>query len=188
MAYLVIGVAIWAGVHLMPSVAPDLRERLVDMLGPKPYRGAFAGALFLGLILIVIGYRSADWVAVYDPPGWGVHLNNLLMLAAIYLMGVGGAKGWLATKMRHPMLTGVAVWAAAHLLVNGDQASVVLFGAMLLWALAEIFAINRRTGAWAPPAARGARAEIMLVVVTLVIFTVVAFAHGWLLGVYPFPG
>jgi uncharacterized membrane protein len=36
---------------------------------------------------------------------------------------------------RHPFLWGVAVWAAGHLLVNGERASIVLFGSMLFLAV-----------------------------------------------------
>jgi uncharacterized membrane protein len=48
---------------------------------------------------------------------------------------------------RHPFLWGVAIWAGGHLLVNGDAASIVLFGAMLILALfgtASIDAKRRR--------------------------------------------
>ena len=188
MTILALGVVMWAAVHLFASIFPDLRERLIDAIGAGPYKGVFAADIAISLVLIIWGYRSADWVYVYDPPSWGIHLNNLLMLFAIYLFGVGGARGWLATMLRHPQLTGVIVWAAAHLLANGDQASVILFGGMAVWAVAEIVIINRKTGAWSPPEPAGMAAEIKLAVITLVIFAVIIFAHGWLLGVRPIPG
>ena len=188
MTILALGVVMWAAVHLFPSIFPDLRERLIDAIGAGPYKGVFAADIALSLVLIIWGYRSADWVYVYDPPSWGIHLNNLLMLFAIYLFGVGGARGWLATKLRHPQLTGVIVWAAAHLLANGDQASVLLFGGMALWAAGMIFMINRRVSVWAPPKARGMRAEIMLMAITLLVYAAIVFIHWILLGVKPFPG
>ena len=187
MIILACGVALWSAVHFLPSVAPGLRDRLIDAIGPKAYRAVFSIDIFIALGLMTWGYRSADWNAVYTPPTWGVHANNLLMLIAVYLMGVGGARGWLATKLRHPMLLGVTVWSVAHLLANGDEASVLLFGGMLLWALGSIWMINRRTGAWVPPEPRSMAAEIKLIVITLVIFGVIVFTHGVLLGVSPFP-
>lgn len=188
MIILALGVALWSAVHFLPSVAPGVRDRLIDAIGPKVYRAAFSIDIVIALALMIWGYRSADWIYVYDPPAWGIHANNLLMLVSIYLFGVGGAGVWLATKLRHPMLTGAATWATAHLLANGDQASVVLFGGMGLWAIGMIFMINRRTGAWAPPKARGARAEVVLIVMTLAIYGAIAFTHWFLLGVRPFPG
>lgn len=188
MIILALGVALWSAAHFFPSVAPAGREALVDTVGPKPYRGLFTLAMLIALVLIILGYRSADWIAVYDPPGWGVHLNNLLMIGAIYLFGVGGARGWVASKLRHPMLTGALLWSVAHLLANGDQASVLLFGGMSLWSMGMMFMINRRQGAWARPQPAGLRAELLLVVMTFVIFGAVAFVHGVVLGVWPFPG
>jgi uncharacterized membrane protein len=188
MIVLALGVSLWAAIHFFPSVTPALRERLIDGVGHGPYRGLFSVDILISLALIIWGYRTADWIYVYDPPAWGVHANNTLMLLAIYLFGAGGARGWLATKLRHPMLTGAVVWGVAHLLANGDQASIVLFGGMALWALGMIWIVNRRTGAWAPPKHCGLAGELKLIAITLVIFAVITFAHGWLLGVNPFPG
>ncbi|MEM7545465.1 MAG: NnrU family protein [Pseudomonadota bacterium] len=188
MFVLSLGVALWSAVHFLPSVSPRLREDIIEGIGPKAYRGGFSALMVLALVLMIIGYRSADFWPVYDPPSWGVHLNNLAVLIAVYLLGAAGAKGWLATKIRHPMLTAVIVWAAAHLLVNGDEASLLLFGGMLLWAVAEIFMINRRTAGWAAPKWGGPVAEAKLIGLSLVFYAVIAFAHGWLLGVNPFGG
>lgn len=188
MLILAIGLAFWSAVHFFPSVTPELRERLIDSIGPKAYRAVFSIDALTALGLVIWGYRSAEWIHVYDPPAWGVHANNLLMLLAVYLMGVGGAKSWLATKLRHPMLLGVVTWAVAHLLVNGDRASILLFGGMGLWALGMMFMINRRVGAWSPPRPRGAGAEVRLVALTLVVYAVIILAHGWIFGVRPIPG
>ena len=188
MIILALGLTLWSAVHFLPSVSPDLRERAIDVIGPGPYRAAFSIDVLIGLALMIWGYRSADWVHLYEPPAWGVHANNALMLVAVYLFSVGGAKGWLATKLRHPMLLGAIVWATAHLLANGDEASVLLFGGILLWAIGMIFMINRRVGAWAAPESGGAVAEVKLVVVTLIVYGVIVSAHWFLLGVRPFPG
>lgn len=188
MYLLAFGVTLWSAIHFLPSVAPGFRDDLIDRIGPKLYRGIFSVDMLIAIVAMVIGYRSADFIPVYDTPGWGVHLNNLLVLFAVYLFGSGGAKGWMATKLRHPMLMGVIVWAVAHLLVNGDQASVLLFGGMLLWALAEIFMINRRTQVWVAPKWGGVKSEAKLILISLAIYAVIAFTHGWLLGVNPFAG
>ena len=51
--------------------------------------------LLLAVVLMVVGYRAAEWVPVYTPlPGMG-HLNNTLMLVSLFLFGVGGTKGTL---------------------------------------------------------------------------------------------
>jgi uncharacterized membrane protein len=155
-------------------------------LGKGPSRGVIAGVIALGLILMVIGYRAAPFTAVYDPPAWTIHLNNLLMLAAVALFGMGRSKGRARSWLRHPMLTGVIVWAVAHLLVNGDLASLVLFGGLGIWAVASMVMINAATGPWQRPAPGPASGDIRLAVITLAVFAVIAAIHTWL-GYWPFP-
>ena len=48
--------------------------------------------------------------------------------------------------IRHPQLTAVKLWAVAHLLVNGDSASLLLFGGLLVWAVLEVVIINKQDG------------------------------------------
>ena len=55
-----------------------------------------------------MGFRRAPFVAVYDPPSWGIHLNNLMMLVAVGLLGAGHSKGRARSWLRHPMLTAVS--------------------------------------------------------------------------------
>ncbi len=70
---------------------------------------------------------------------------------SVNLVGEGQAPAATPAKVRTGRL-GVVVWAVAHLLVNGDLASLVLFAALGLWALAEMAVINRAEGPWSPPA------------------------------------
>jgi uncharacterized membrane protein len=80
----------------------------------------------------------------------------------------------------------VLVWAIAHLLVNGDNASLVLFGWLGLWSIAEMVAINAREPAWTRPAPGTTAGDVRWVIVTLVVFAVIATIHT-LLGYWPFP-
>lgn len=177
MFLLILGVVLWWGAHLLKRLAPGVRARLS--------RGAVAGILALSVLLMVLGYRGADFFPIWSPlPGIG-HLNNLLMLASVFLFGVGGTKGTLYTRMRHPMLWGTVIWSVAHLLVNGDLASLVLFGGIGLWALVEMAIINRTP--WNRPAGRGAKGDAMNLVGTLALYAVIAGVHI-LLGHNPFLG
>jgi hypothetical protein len=88
--------------------------------------------------------------------------------------------------MRHPQLAAVKVWAVAHLLVNGDAVSILLFGGLLAWAVVEVVVINR-SQPWDRPEPGPASRDIILVVMTVVAFAVIAAIHAWL-GVWPFPG
>ena len=185
MIWLILGLALWIGAHFFKRIAPGVRVGLGD-------KGKLLVTVLslAGVVLMVVGYRAAEWVPLYTPlPGMG-HANNTLMLVSLFLFGVGGTKGTLYPKMRHPMLWGVVIWSVAHLLVNGDQASLVLFGGMGVWAFAEMVLINRAEG-WVPPTnGRGLKGDAMNLVGTIVLLGVIALIHGWLghpvfMGTYP---
>ncbi|GHF38176.1 NnrU family protein [Seohaeicola zhoushanensis] len=181
---LIIGIALWFAAHLFKRLAPARRAAMGDK-----GRGPVALALLVSLVLIVLGYRWADMVHVWFPPVWLWHVNNLLMLLAVWTFGaseIRGGKVWPATRIRHPQLTAVKTWALAHLLVNGDLASILLFGAMLAWAVVEVIVINRAEPAWTPPPKAPARKLVVLAVITLVVYAVIVGIHLWL-GVRPFP-
>ena len=88
--------------------------------------------------------------------------------------------------LRHPQLTGVLIWAAAHLMMNGDSRSLVLFGGLGSWALLEIIFINRRDGAWVKPEVPGIGQEIKILAISLVAFLALMFGHPWFAGVAVF--
>ena len=175
MIWLILGLALWVGAHFFKRLAPGARAAMGE-------RGKVLVAVLslLAVVLMVLGYRAAEWVPVYTPlPGMG-HANNTLMLVSLFLFGVGGTKGTLYPKIRHPMLWGAVVWAVAHLLVNGDLASLVLFGGMGLWALVSMLLINRAEPWVAPSNGRGIKGDAMNLVGTLVLLGVIAMIHQWL--------
>lgn len=174
MNLLIPGLILWWAAHLFKRVAPARRAAMEER-----GKGLVAGLLLASVVLMVIGYRGAEVVPVYAPLAGMGHLNNTLMLFAVFLFSVGGTKGTLYTRMRHPMLWGTVIWAVAHLLVNGDVASVVLFGGIGVWALVEMALINR-AGPWARPVGgRGIKGDAMGLAGTLVLFGVIALVHAW---------
>lgn len=183
MALLILGMILWVGAHYFKRMMPDQRAALGDN-----GKGVIAVAIVASLVLIIIGYRGADFIHVWSPPGFLTHLNNLLMVLAFWVYGSSAAKGakaWPAYKTRHPQLLAVKIWAVAHLLVNGDLASIILFGGMLAWAVGSVILINKAEPNWTPPAHAGKATYIRLVVITAVIFVIVVGIHTWL-GVSPF--
>jgi uncharacterized membrane protein len=121
---------------------------------------------------------------LWNPPAFLTHINNLLMLIAVFLVNLGKVPGLLRSKMRHPMLGAVKVWALAHLLVNGDLASVILFGGMLAWAVFDMIKINKMQE-WARPAAGPVIYDIGYGFVSLGVFAAIAWLHTYL-GYWPF--
>ncbi|AJE48582.1 NnrU family protein [Celeribacter indicus] len=181
MPILILGVLIWAGAHLFARLAPASRERL-----GRRGKGAVALALLLAVVLMVVGFRASPLLPVWEPPAFLRHLNNLMVLVAIYMMSPAPAKGVVLNRLRHPMLLGFALWALAHLLVNGDLASIVLFGGLLLWALVEIAAIDRAEPQWAGRPRGTFGKDAMFLVASIVLYGVIGVVHGWV-GPSPFP-
>ncbi len=186
MVILVAGIALWILAHMFKRLAPGARAAMQDRMGDAS-KGVIAVALVVALVLIVTGYRGADLRPVYQPPSWGVHLNNLVMFLAIALFGLGNSKSRLRRHLRHPMLLGTMLWAGVHLLVNGDLASLVLFGSLFLWAGAEMLLLNRAVHAYVPFDGGSLAGDLRLAAITVVLFAIITAVHAWL-GVWPFPG
>ncbi len=187
MTLMILGLGLWWASHLFPVYLADRRASVIARLGVGPYKALFALVSLGAVVLMVVGYRQADFVTVWTPPGWTVHLNNLLMLLALFLMDAKQFKSNARHYIRHPMLTAVKVWAVAHLLVNGDLASILLFGGVLGWAVVAMIGSNRRDGAWERPAKGTMAGLVRHGVFTVVVFAVIVAIHWQLLGVYPFP-
>lgn len=187
MILLIVGILLWIGAHLLKRVAPTMRGSLTERFG-NGSMGVIALILLLSVVLMVTGYRSAPVVILYDPPSWGGYLNNILMIVAFLLFGVGSTGSWLASRMRHPMLTAMKIWAVAHLFANGDLASLLLFGSMLAWAVVSVILINRQQGTWSKDlSVKFGGRDIALILVWAVLFIFAAWVHIWL-GHNPFLG
>ena len=155
--------------HLLVS-GTTVRDRLVARLGEGRYLGLFSLASGAVLAWMFVAHRLARGEAA-DLAWWGVtpvtrSLQIGLMLLAFLLIVPGvltrnpGAVGQSGAVddpdpvrgvlriTRHPFLWGMAIWSAGHILVNGDLASLVLFGSLLVLSLAgaaSIDAKRRRT-------------------------------------------
>lgn len=182
MTLLILGVLLWAFSHTYKRLFPGLRARI----GEEPGKGLAALMALAGIVLMVIGYRMAPIIPVYTPLAGMGHLVNLTMIVSIYFLGAGGMNTWITTKVRHNMLTGTLIWALSHLLVNGDVASLILFGGMAVYSVLSMILISRAVP-WQKPEPSGARKEIILVVATLVLYAVITGIHWWL-GYNPFLG
>ena len=180
MALLILGLLLWWGAHLFKRLAPDMRAAL----GSKG-RPLVALVLLLSVVLMVIGYRSAEYYDIAAVPPVLRHINNLLVLIAIFLMSPAPKKGKLLAGMRHPMLTGFFLWAVAHILVNGDVPSLVLFGGLAVWAIVEMIVINRAVPNWTPPKPGPIKKDVIFLVASIVLLVVIGYVHKWL-GYNPF--
>lgn len=184
MTLLIAGVLLWSLVHFIPSVGLPLKQSMIGKLGEDGYKGVFSLLLVAALLLIVFGWRSIDQPGhLYTLPLWTRHLGMLLIVFAFVLFVASGVPTRIKQVLRHPQLTGVAIWAAAHIMMNGDSRSLVLFGGLGAWALLEMVFINRRDGEWVKPEIPGVGQEIKILAISLVVVALAIFAHPWLAGV-----
>lgn len=175
MTWLILGLLLWTGSHLFKRLAPGPRAKLGDA-----GKGLVAVLNLAAIVLMVIGYQQADGAYFWGRTPMTAGINNLLMLVSVYMFAAAGMKTALAREMRHPMLGAVKVWALAHLIVNGDVPSFVLFGGLLGWAVLAMILINRAEPEWTRPAPAPIAKEIMAAAGSVVVFGVIALVHGWL--------
>jgi uncharacterized membrane protein len=183
MELLIAGLLIWSLVHLAPSLAAPLKQKLVTQLGENVYKLLFAVLIFASLALIIFGWRSTVASHLYQLPGFTRHIGMLLVLIAFILFGASNYPTRIKQFIRHPQMAAVIVWASAHLVLNGDSRSILLFGGLGLWAILEIVFINRRDGEWVKQPAPGWAMEARGLAISLVVFVVVVMLHPYMTGV-----
>lgn len=187
MGMLILGLVLFIAMHLVRIVAPGLRQAGLDKLGTFGWKILYAVVSIAGVYLMGKGYgayRAEGSPLLYDPPVWMGHITLLLMALSFILVVAGNlpSTGYIRAKMKHPMLIGVKVWAVAHLLANGDVASVVLFGSLLAWAVFSVIAIKKR--GLEPPVAVSVIPDVVSVVLGLGLwFAFAVWIHTWLIGV-----
>ncbi|ABG31248.1 hypothetical protein CEP88_17945 [Roseobacter denitrificans] len=184
MLLLIAGLILWIAAHYFKRLMPQQRAAMGNA-----GKGGVAVAIIASLVLMVMGYRAAEFIPVWQPPAFMMHVNNTLMLFALWVYGSSAAKGakaWPAYKLRHPQLVGFKIWALAHLLVNGDLASIILFGGLLGWAVGSVILINKAEPEWTAPERAGMATRVRLAIITLVLYALISAVHIWA-GVWPFP-
>jgi uncharacterized membrane protein len=187
LAVLVLGLAVFLGAHVFVT-RREAREALIGRVGEWPYKGLFSLVSLVGLALIVWGYaqyRATGYVQVWMPPTWMRHVTVALVWPAIILVTAAYIPGNIKRTLKHPMLAGIKLWAFAHLLSNGDLGSIILFGAILGWAVYDRISLKRRSDAGAPPIPIGGRSnDIIAVVVGTILYLALGFVfHPLVIGV-----
>lgn len=184
---MILGLALFFGVHTL-TTRRGLRARFVASMGEGGYKIGYSLLSAAGLALIVWGfahYRATGWIDVWSPPTAFKHIAVALMLPAVIMVVASYIRGRIYTTLKHPMLTGIKLWAAAHLLANGDLGSIILFGSFLGWAVFDRISLKRRLDAGAPPIPVGGPTnDLIAVAVGVIAYLALAFAfHPVVIGV-----
>lgn len=191
MEMLIAGLVIFLGVHSVRMLAEGWRTRVRARLGEGAWKGLYSLVSLVGLALVVWGFDLAREhpVMLWVPPTGMRHAASLLTLLAFVLLAAAYVPGnAIKARLHHPMVLGVKAWGLAHLLATGMLMHLVLFGAFLIWAVAN-FSLSRRRdrrdGVRYPPGRTVATA--VTCVLGVAAWAVFAFGlHGVLIGIKPF--
>jgi len=184
---MILGLVLFLGVHTL-TTQRELRASVIASTGEGGYKIGYALVSFAGLALIVWGfahYRATGWIDVWYPPTVLKHIAVALMLPAVILVVAAYIRGRIYTTVKHPMLSGIKLWAAAHLLANGDLGSIILFGSFLAWAVFDRISLKRRKDAGGPPIPVGGPTnDLIAIAVGTIAYLALAFAfHPAVIGV-----
>lgn len=165
---IVVAALFFVGTHIGIAATP-LRTELIDRVGERLYRVLFSLVSVVALVWLIIAYGRAPTVPLFLGGPWLSGLPILIMPLAFLLLvtalsqpnptAVGQApdpdapepaRGMLRVT-RHPMMWGVALWAASHLLANPDVASAVFFAAFGVLALGGALSLDQRRSRENPP-------------------------------------
>ncbi len=225
MTSLIAACALFFLIHALIS-GTGLRPVIVGAIGEKPYRGLFSLVSLGSVVWMAMSYnRLAETGSAYlwnfGRAGHGIAM--LLVFAALLFVVIGVAtrnptamqqEGLLARDdpatgivrvTRHPFLVGVVLWAAAHVLANGDLHSLIFFGTFLLVALIGMPNIDgkrarRDPEGWASFAAKTSRTPFLAIaqgrnvlkpgeigwwrsLAGIAVYAVILTLHGWIFGV-----
>ena len=184
---MIAGLLVFVGAHTL-TTRRELRARVIAATGEGTYKILYSLVSAVGLALIVWGfarYRSDGMINVWYPPVAMKHITAALMLPAVILVVASYIRGRIYATLKHPMLAGVKLWAAAHLLANGDLGSIILFGSFLAWAVFDRISLKRRSDAGGPPIPVGGTTnDLIAIAVGIVAYLALAFAfHPAVIGV-----
>jgi len=159
LAHLALASLVFLATHFVSS--SPLRKPIVESFGEKAYLGAYSVVSFVTLGWMAWAYLRAPQLPLWEVPGvklWPlVVMPFSLVLVATGVMtknpsAVGQARALqsgdpvrgILRVTRHPVMWGIALWAAVHLAARGDAASLVFFGSFLVLALAGTKLIDAR--------------------------------------------
>lgn len=187
MLTLILGLILFLGIHSVRIVAPGFRQSFIDGRGENAWKGLYSVVSLAGLALLIWGYGlvAGQTDYVFDSPAWARSLATILMpISLVLLVASNFPPGYIKALVRHPMLIGTILWALVHLLNNGDMASVLLFGAFLVWAVADLVSAAARPAGETPETKLWPDLASIGIGLALT-WAFVSFAHEWLFGVAP---
>ena len=157
MAEFFIAFAAFLLLHSIPAIAP-IRQGLIDKFGRRAYFIAYSIVSLIVLGWLIHATLYLDYVPLWDPAPWQAWttivvapIGIFLVLAGLFSVNPlslsirhGFRRGSIVAVTRHPVLLGFLIWAAAHLVPNGDLGGILLFGGLGLFCVAGFLIVEKR--------------------------------------------
>jgi len=183
MAVLILALGIFIATHLLPAFA-NVKAALIRKIGRTAYIAAFSFFSLMSLGLIIYAKIEAPFVYVFEPPSWSRYFALTLMVPATILIIASILPGHIRKITRVPIFYATVLWVTAHLVANGDEASILLFGSLGIYAFLSRYLMMKRTDIlpqvekkthlWADGAA---------VIGGLITYVTLIYLHGYIIGV-----
>jgi len=226
MMQLILSVVVFVGGHMLIS-GTGLRAVLVRQVNERAFAGLFSVFALATLVWVIMAYRVAPLVPAWAPPVGLRWMTLVLVALAVWLVLAGvmtrnpsltgqasalkapGATHGVFAVTRHPVMWGIAAWSIGHLLVRGDQASMIMFGGFAVLALIGSLSQERKLQAkhgadWHAFANATSHLPFAAIVagrahfrpsdvgwrspaLALIVFVGLLAAHSWAFGVSPLP-
>lgn len=226
MTELIAAVLVFLASHAVPSLKP-VRGTLVARLGERLFRILYSMLSLAVLVWLGVAYARAPTIEVWAMRPWMLWVPALVMpIACLLFVGTltapnplsisasraayDPARPGIVSITRHPLMAAFALWAGAHMVPNGDVASLILFGLLFLLSLAGPPSLDAKRRAtlgeaeWrrlAGPTSTLPLAAVLAgrtrldaagigikrVVLALLLYGLLILAHPWAIGVSPLP-
>jgi uncharacterized membrane protein len=179
------GLALFFLPHLFSAFRSRSEAGLAARVGRGPYMGLYSLVSVAGFVAMIWGYANIKpgWIQLGVPPAWGRHVTMALMLPAMVLIVAAYMRpvGFIKKAVKHPMLAAVMLWGLAHLLVNWDLSSVILFGSFLAFALIDRFAVSQRGDQGAANARPNVLGDLLSIAFGIALYLLLVYElHGTL--------
>ncbi len=149
MLLFILGLVLFFGIHMLPFY-PEYRALIIekmdnDMVDEEGlYKLVFGVIALLGLGFAGLGKGSMEFIGLWDTPTFFRYVSVVLILVSFILMVAAYLPNNIKRYVPNPMLTGVIIWGATHMMVNGDVVSIILFGSFVVYSVVAIILINQR--------------------------------------------
>lgn len=162
MINLTFAAVLWIVTHL-GIINSRIRPALVSKLGKQAYTGVYTLISIVVLVFLIMSFNRLEtnvmlwtpislfrWLAILLTPialilAAGTFLtSNPTIVGQVHKLRTFGKGKGVIRITRHPFQWSVIIWAAVHILANGDLGSLIFFGSLLTVSLIGTHTMDKK--------------------------------------------